>query len=302
MTVVPRGLPRCPRLRKLSFDFTPITDLPPDFAQLSGRLQILLLSSPALREVPPVLPLLNNLYVLSFEQTQLTSLPMSLLNLTRLTWIRLGGTPLASFPPVLATLARNYSLRVIDYGIWSPSFPLSDIETAIGAKCYLNHVPADGLRCGWQCKRASPQPALLVLSANATGVIQSNPGFATYDNLTSCSWTLQAPPGFRLRMHFAQFELEVPVDTHQLGCADFVMLEEGDTRAYNGTLIAYNRPGSGLSAPLTLCGQASLPNPSERSPQPTDVFTSASNVVSVLFRTDTDTVYAGFQLVYTVIP
>ncbi|XP_072684516.1 mannan-binding lectin serine protease 2 isoform X1 [Canis lupus baileyi] len=127
-----------------------------------------------------------------------------------------------------------------------------------------------GLLCGWAA--AAPGPAW---SQPLFGRLAS-PGFpGAYANHQERRWALTAPPGYRLRLYFTHFHLELSY----LCEYDFVKLS------------------SGTEVLATLCGQESTDT--ERAPG-NDTFRSPGSSLDVTFRSDysNEQPFTGFEAFY----
>ncbi|XP_077755790.1 mannan-binding lectin serine protease 2 isoform X2 [Canis aureus] len=127
-----------------------------------------------------------------------------------------------------------------------------------------------GLLCGWAA--AAPGP---VWPQPLFGRLAS-PGFpGAYANHQERRWALTAPPGYRLRLYFTHFHLELSY----LCEYDFVKLS------------------SGTEVLATLCGQESTDT--ERAPG-NDTFRSPGSSLDVTFRSDysNEQPFTGFEAFY----
>ncbi|XP_069335433.1 mannan-binding lectin serine protease 2 isoform X2 [Eulemur rufifrons] len=127
-----------------------------------------------------------------------------------------------------------------------------------------------GLLCGLAATRLGPQWPEPVFGRLAS------PGFpGVYPNDQEQRWTLTAPPGYRLRLYFTHFDLELS----HLCEYDFVKLS------------------AGTEVLATLCGQESTDT--ERAPG-NDTFYSPGSSLDVTFRSDysNEKPFTGFEAFY----
>uniref|UniRef100_A0A8C9AWZ5 MBL associated serine protease 2 n=1 Tax=Prolemur simus TaxID=1328070 RepID=A0A8C9AWZ5_PROSS len=127
-----------------------------------------------------------------------------------------------------------------------------------------------GLLCGSAATRLGPPWPEPVFGRLAS------PGFpGVYPNDQEQRWTLTAPPGYRLRLYFTHFDLELS----HLCEYDFVKLS------------------AGTEVLATLCGQESTDT--ERAPG-NDTFYSPGSSLDVTFRSDysNEKPFTGFEAFY----
>lgn len=294
---------QCAKLQTFDLSFNNLTanGLPSSLGKMRS-LQSLNLQHNPLQRVPEFICSLPNLKALNLSDCGLTSLPACMANISSLQYLDISRNPISSLPDWFGQLT---SLRYLLLSDTPLNQSISELSKLTRLKCVQNFSAQLNLVCGVHCEgfplvKSSTLNTTIFLNSTDSGQIRSSIS-STYSPLSSCSWTVQAPIGRQIRGSFTTFDLESPYKQGVFLCADSVEVHDGSSRL--SPLLPFLRQGKAQQPAQSLCGSRSpfKQTSDYRTPQPTDIFLSSSNSLTLVFRSDNSREGQGIEFDFSVL-
>jgi len=306
---LPENIGDCTGVSIISVEAGTFTSLPVSLGRLTGVRSFYMGNNNMWqgRPLPDFLGNLVKMFELSLYGLNLTGLPDTFAQFHKLWKLDLGLNEFTTLPWWIPQLISKHSLRLLLLG--HNSLPnITWTEKVTGLRCIDPRYPSPSQQpwtCGIVCTGVPP-PGVIDLSFDV-GLVSGNissqnlaRGEVNYASYTNCTWTLQAPADFRIRIDVLHFDLE-PYDAPRgHGCYDFVRFLEGGESSKR--LLGYTEGNGVTHEGFSMCGGS--PQARDRRDLHElvvgDHIDSRTNTMTIVFNSDGSGEHTGFVFRYSI--